>query len=57
MCIRRPSASCIVLPRICTRHVKADIELPSPKVAVLRFGHERALLMLISAWSSGPASQ
>ncbi|KAG2367607.1 hypothetical protein BDR07DRAFT_1326360 [Suillus spraguei] len=40
----------IVLPWICTRHVKVDIELPSPKVAVLRFerGMQPGLLARIS---------
>ncbi|KAG2061468.1 hypothetical protein BDR06DRAFT_261837 [Suillus hirtellus] len=40
----------IVLPWICTRHAKVDIELPSPKVAVLRFerGMQQGLLARIS---------
>ncbi|GBE82485.1 hypothetical protein SCP_0408690 [Sparassis crispa] len=40
----------IVLPWICTRHVKVDVELPSPKVAVLRFerGMQQGLLARIS---------
>lgn len=40
----------IVLPWICTRHVKVDIELPSPKVAVLRFerGMQQGLLARVS---------
>ncbi|KAN0077348.1 hypothetical protein V8E55_011203 [Tylopilus felleus] len=40
----------IVLPWICTRKVLVDIELPSPKVAVLRFerGMQQGLLARIS---------
>ncbi|KAH7916016.1 hypothetical protein BJ138DRAFT_764428 [Hygrophoropsis aurantiaca] len=40
----------IVLPWICTRKVRVDIELPSPKVAVLRFerGMQQGLLARIS---------
>ncbi|KAF9227999.1 hypothetical protein BS17DRAFT_858071 [Gyrodon lividus] len=40
----------IVLPWICTRKVAVDIELPSPKVAVLRFerGMQQGLLARIS---------
>ncbi|OAX42182.1 hypothetical protein K503DRAFT_395620 [Rhizopogon vinicolor AM-OR11-026] len=40
----------IVLPWLCTRRVKVDIELPSPKVAVLRFerGMQQGLLARIS---------
>jgi hypothetical protein len=40
----------IVLPWLCTRRVKVDIELPSPKVAVIRFerGMQQGLLARIS---------
>ncbi|KAG8217453.1 hypothetical protein J3R82DRAFT_5598 [Butyriboletus roseoflavus] len=40
----------IVLPWICTRKVRVDIELPSPKVAVLRFerGMQQGMLARIS---------
>ncbi|KAG1789376.1 uncharacterized protein HD556DRAFT_1433701 [Suillus plorans] len=40
----------IVLPWICTRHVEVEVELPSPKVAVLRFerGMQQGLLARIS---------
>ncbi|KAF9246561.1 hypothetical protein BU15DRAFT_39714 [Melanogaster broomeanus] len=40
----------IVLPWICTRKVAVDVELPSPKVAVLRFerGMQQGLLARIS---------
>ncbi|KAH9951391.1 hypothetical protein B0H21DRAFT_279774 [Amylocystis lapponica] len=40
----------IVLPWICTRYVPVEIELPSPKVAVLRFerGMQQGLLARIS---------
>jgi hypothetical protein len=40
----------IILPWICTRKVPVDIELPSPKVAVLRFerGMQQGLLARIS---------
>ncbi|EIM90402.1 uncharacterized protein STEHIDRAFT_51165 [Stereum hirsutum FP-91666 SS1] len=39
-----------VTPWACTRHVKVDIELPSPKVAILRFerGMQQGLLARIS---------
>ncbi|KAF7791249.1 hypothetical protein EIP86_002263 [Pleurotus ostreatoroseus] len=40
----------IVLPWICTREVEVDIELPSPKVAIIRFkrGMQQGLLGRIS---------
>ncbi|KAG2065183.1 hypothetical protein BDR04DRAFT_1108914 [Suillus decipiens] len=40
----------IVLPWICTRHIKVDIVLPSPKVAVVLFerGMQRGLLARIN---------
>lgn len=40
----------IVLPWICTRKVDVDIELPSPKVAILRFkrGMQQGLLARVS---------
>lgn len=40
----------IVLPWFCTRKVRVDVELPSPKVAVLRFerGMQQGLLARIS---------
>ncbi|KAL4074497.1 hypothetical protein V8B97DRAFT_2092582 [Scleroderma yunnanense] len=40
----------IILPWLCTRKVRVDIELPSPKVAVLRFerGMQQGLLARIS---------
>ncbi|EIW85248.1 hypothetical protein CONPUDRAFT_98130 [Coniophora puteana RWD-64-598 SS2] len=43
----------IVLPWICTRKVKVDIELPSPKVAVLRFerGMQQGLLARVSRYA------
>ena len=43
----------IVLPWICTRKVRVDIELPSPKVAVLRFerGMQQGLLARISRYA------